>query len=119
MEGHQVTLVDMLTLKEIRARDKAIERIHNLAIRNGVDILQEMKLAEVGDGFAAVKDKEGKVTKLYCDTVALSLGVRPQTEIVNALRDLCPETYVVGDCANRQGNITSAVREGFYAAMNI
>jgi 2,4-dienoyl-CoA reductase-like NADH-dependent reductase (Old Yellow Enzyme family)/thioredoxin reductase len=118
-EGHQVTLLDMLTLKQIAARDKSIGRIHGLAERHGAKFLEEMKLIEIGDGFAVAADKSGALTKLYCDTVALSLGVRPRTKVIEEFLDLCPETYVIGDCANKAGNIASAVREGFYAAMNI
>ena len=46
--------------------------------------------------------------------------VEPTTvDSLEELSGICPETWVAGDCNTRQGNITSAVREGFYAAMNV
>ena len=65
------------------------------------------------------EDKNGDITEIACDTVALSLGVRPRKDALEALEGVCEEMYAVGDCALRQGNITTAVRDGFYAAMNV
>ncbi len=118
-EGHEVTVLDMLTLAEIRSRDKAVNQAQRLALSAGVRFLEKHSLRSISpDGVTAV-DGEGREVFLPCDTVALSLGVRPRSAAVDALRGLCDEVWCVGDCNTRQGNITSAVREGFYAAMNI
>ena len=118
-EGHEVTVLDMLTLNEIRLRDKAVNNAMRLAFEAGVKFLEKHRLASISaDGVTAL-DPEGREVTLPCDTVALSLGVRPRTKVLEELEGICEETYVVGDCNNRQGNITSAVREGFYAAMNV
>lgn len=117
-DGHEVTVVDMQPVMKIMTRDKNIGKIHRMAQAEGVEFKFEMKLCEITEKSVILEGAEGKV-EIECDSVVLSLGVRPRYELIEQLRDICPETYVVGDCNNRAGNITSAVREGFYAAMNI
>lgn len=118
-EGHEVTVVDMLTMEKLRAKDKNIGKIHRMAEAEGVSMKGGLKLCAVTEGSVVLENAQGEKLEIACDTVVLSLGVRPRYEMIEQLRDICPETYIVGDCNNRAGNITSAVREGFYAAMNI
>ncbi len=118
-EGHEVTVLDMLTMAEIRSREKAVNTAQRLANTEGVQFLEKHRLVSISPEGVTALDGEGWEAFLPCDTVALSLGVRPRSKAVEELEDICQEVYVVGDCNNRQGNITSAVREGFYAAMNI
>jgi NADPH-dependent 2,4-dienoyl-CoA reductase/sulfur reductase-like enzyme len=118
-EGHEVTVLDMLTMAEIRGREKAVNTAQRLADTEGVVFLEKHRLQSISPEGVTALDGEGREVFLPCDTVALSLGVRPRSKAVEDLRGICEEVYVVGDCNNRQGNITSAVREGFYAAMNI
>ena len=118
-EGKQVTVIDMLTMEELRSREKAIRNAQQLALSEGVTFLERYALEAVTENGLTAKDADGIIHELPCDTVALSLGVRPRSAVVEELSGICDETYVVGDCNTRQGNITSAVREGFYAAMNV
>ena len=117
-EGHEVTVLDMLTLAEIRGREKAVNTAQRLALGEGVKFLEKHRLVSVSPAGLTAVDEEDREVFLPCDTVALSLGVRPRTGLEEKLKDVCGEIVCVGDCNNRQGNITSAVREGFYAAMN-
>ncbi len=118
-EGHEVTVVDMLGAQQLMAKDKTIGRYHRLAMNDGVKLSFGMKLKEIKEQAVVVEAMDGSTEEIACDSVLLSLGVRPRYELIEQLRDICPETYIVGDCNNRAGNITSAVREGFYAAQNI
>ena len=118
-DGHDVTVLDMLSLNELRAREKAIGTAVKLAQDAGVKFLERHRLAAIAVGSLTVLDADGREVSIPCDTIALSLGVRPRTKVIEKLEGLVEETYVVGDCNNRQGNVTSAVREGFYAAMNV
>ena len=118
-EGHEVTVIDMLTMQELQSREKAIRTAQMLALSEGVTFLEQYALDSVTENGLLAKDANGVLHELPCDTVALSLGVRSRSAVVEELSGICDETYVIGDCNTRQGNITSAVREGFYAAMNI
>ena len=80
---------------------------------------EEFRLKAITPTGLIGEEKDGTTVELGCDTVALSLGVRPRKDVLAALESVCEEMYVVGDCALKQGNITTAVRDGFYAAMNV
>ena len=118
-EGHQVTVMDMLPMQAVMARDKAVGKAHRLAQKEGVQFKAEFRLKAITPNSLIGEEKDGTTVELPCDTVALSLGVRPRKDVLAALEGVCEEMYVVGDCALKQGNITTAVRDGFYAAMNV
>lgn len=50
------------------------------------------------------------------DTVIMSAGMRPREQQVEALRALCKESYVIGNCA-KAGTIGNATRMGHDAAV--
>ena len=118
-EGKQVVLIDRLPIEEIMFRDRNVARVHRMAMSRGVRIMGRTSLAGMTAEGAVVTDAEGKETVLECDTLALSLGVKRRTELTERFEGICGRVFFAGDCVNRQGNITSAVREGFFAAMNI
>ncbi len=118
-EGHEVLVMDLLPLRAVQARDKAVGKAHRLAMAAGVQFKEEFRLKAITPTSLIGEEKDGEITEIPCDTVALSLGVRPRKDVAEALEGVCEEMYFVGDCALRQGNITTAVRDGFYAAMNV
>ena len=85
----------------------------------GVTLLERLSLESIGPEGITARGEDGAVVELPCDTAALSLGVRPRRKVVEELSGLCEEVYCIGDCSTRQGNIASAVRDGFFAAMNV
>lgn len=60
----------------------------------------------------------GTVAELTADTVVLALGLRPDTEKIQALADVVPESYLVGDCNNGQG-IFDANHQAFDVAVEV
>jgi len=121
--GHDVTVIDMLSLEEIDSRGTSSKSVtavlRGMAESSGVKTLTGLALKSVLDGKVIAEEKDGTEKTIDCDTVLLSVGVRPRTALAAELDGCAVNTYVIGDCANKAGNITSAVREGFYAAMNI
>jgi 2,4-dienoyl-CoA reductase-like NADH-dependent reductase (Old Yellow Enzyme family)/thioredoxin reductase len=122
-EGRQVTQIDMLRLADI---DATIETSRNIssAIRfyaqeAGVVVHEQTRLLEVTHNGVLVSDKNNEIREIPCDTVLLSVGVRACWEQVEKLVGLAEQTYVVGDCNQKAGNVTKAVREAFYAAQNV
>ena len=118
-EGHEVTVFDRLPLSEIIARDRAVGTAYGMAREAGVTLLERLSLESIGPEGITARGEDGAVVELPCDTAALSLGVRPRRKVVEELSGLCEEVYCIGDCSTRQGNIASAVRDGFFAAMNV
>ncbi len=122
-DGHDVTLVDMLSLEQIDSKGQASALItgtlRGMQMAAGIQTVTGVKAHAVTDEGLTVEHPDGSLQTLPCDTVVLSMGVRPRQAIVDELSGLVDATYVIGDCHSRAGNITSAVREGFFAAMNI
>ena len=84
----------------------------------GVEYVENASLAEVTPEGAVVAFKDGTTQLLPCDTVILSVGLEKPEAAVDAMRTVCPETYVIGDF-KKPRVINDAVREAFFAAMNI
>ena len=61
----------------------------------------------------------GKKIELPCETVVLSTGVRPRTEVIQMFEDLVPDVYLAGDCNKERGNLYNAILQGFFAAMDV
>jgi len=121
-EGHDVTLIDMQPFAQIDASSQVASlnsAIRYIAAQVGVKNAEQVKLAEVLCDGIAIEDSEGKLWSIACDTLVLALGVKPSPIAAECYEDLVSEVYVVGDSAHREGTISNAVREGFYAALNI
>ncbi len=118
-EGHEVLVMDLLPMSEVIARDKMVRKAQRLALQEGVQFKEEFRLKSITPTSLIGEEKDGTLTEIPCDTVALSLGVRPRKAVVDALEGVCGEMYWAGDCVLRQGNINTAVRDGFMAAMNV
>jgi len=122
-QGKKVTLLDMLSLKEIDAESPFINvlALRSLLKEKGVVTITNVKLEAITDKGVLVVDKNWHKIEIVCDTVALSLGFKPPSEIIETFKNLAPEVYVVGDCNNwrGKGNLFGAVKEGFDAAVEI
>lgn len=121
--GHEVTLIDMLSLEEIDSRGPGSKGVaaflRGMSRKAGVKVLTGLKAKEVRRDGVTAEDAAGNLVTLPCDSVVLSMGVKPRERMLREFEGCAEELYVVGDCRARAGNITSAVLDGFYAAMNI
>ncbi|MDR2356594.1 MAG: FAD-dependent oxidoreductase [Oscillospiraceae bacterium] len=121
--GHEVTLIDALDIPEIDRRGSAsisvVMPLRHMAAQAGVKVITGLTAVAVTDEGVRVRNSDGGQETLVCDTVALSMGVRPVSGLTDELRGLSVPVLTVGDCAGRPGNIASAVLGGFYAAMRV
>lgn len=121
-EGKEVTVIDMLPLEKIGADGITISMIalKKLLADAGVRFVGSVRLKDVTESGAVLENTEsGREEVLPCDTVVLSLGVRPDRNKIAAFEDIAEETYVVGDCAVRAGTLENAVGMGYSAAREI
>lgn len=120
-QARKVTLIDMLPLAKIDADSPFVNIIALRGMMNefNISIKPEVRLTEITDEGAVIMDKSKNRSLIECDTVVLSLGVRPKTEIVELFSELAPEVYQAGDCGSDRGNLYNATMQGFFAAMNI
>ena len=83
-----------------------------------VPYLTQTRLVEITDKGASVLDKESNRYEIPADTVILSLGFKPRTEVVNEFKGLTADIHVIGDCVKPR-TIKEAVHDGFNVAVEI
>ncbi len=118
-EGKQVTVVDVLPEEELH---KNISEF-NLPIllkrlkENGVELRYETAVKEIGPQGVLVSCG-GKEEWLEADTVVAAFGIRADKAELETLRDLVPETYVIGD-AHKVGVIGDATNDAWRVCLQI
>ncbi len=80
--------------------------------KKGAKILTEVTYEEVTDKGLVVVDKEGRTSTLEADTVLVTIPLKPNPGLYEALADKAPEVYQIGDC-QEPGLIIDAVAAGF------
>jgi len=84
----------------------------------GIRVRKGVQLESVVAGGVRTIDRSGAGNELAADSVVVALDLRPRLEMVDRLRDLAQEVYVVGDCKTPRA-LFAAVHEGFEAALEI
>ncbi len=85
---------------------------------NAVAVKTGTRVVEVRDGAVTVVGPDGTSYEIEGDTLVMALGAKSRVDVVDRLKSLVDEVYVVGD-AVKPRIIYDAVREGFEAVMEI
>ncbi|MGI9952767.1 FAD-dependent oxidoreductase [Moorellaceae bacterium AZ2] len=119
-QGKKVTIIDMLSEQEIAGDCPIINRLGLMLLlkKNNVKFITEVKLEEITDTGVVVIDKQWNRYVVPADTVVLSLGFVPRSEVVESFVDVAPDVYAIGDCKQPR-NLKAAIHEGFNCAMEI
>jgi pyruvate/2-oxoglutarate dehydrogenase complex dihydrolipoamide dehydrogenase (E3) component len=117
-QGKQVTIVEMLDelCPDFNACNRAL--LLELLGENDVDIKTGTRVVEVRDGSVTVIGPDGASYEITGDTLVMALGAKSRVDVVDRLKGLADEAYVVGD-AVKPRIIYDAVHEGFEAVMEI
>jgi 2,4-dienoyl-CoA reductase-like NADH-dependent reductase (Old Yellow Enzyme family)/thioredoxin reductase len=120
-QGKKVTVIDMLPIEEIGMEEPGLNvRILRTMMKDyGVEISDRTKLEAVTGNGATITDRDGKRAEIACDTVVLSLGVKPQPGLIETYGHLAPYVRFIGDCNTDRGNLQTATRDGSDAAMDV
>ncbi len=119
-EGKTVTVVDILPEEELH---RSISEF-NLPILlkrlrdNGVEMRYETSVLEIGEKGVLVRAADGAEELLEADTVIAAFGIRADRAELEALQDLVPETYVIGD-AHKVGVIGDATGDAYRVCLQI
>lgn len=118
--GKSVTLVDMLPEDEL---GQGGSKMNILAIKqiladNGAGIVDKTRLQAVTETGILVSGEDGEY-EIPCDTVILSLGVKPRYQLVDSFRGCAPDIIPVGNCSTVVGTVMTATQMGFDAAYSI
>jgi len=114
--GKNVTVVDMLDLKEISL--DVPRALLTLLGENGVRMMMEVKLEEITDAGVTVVDKAWNKTSIPADTVVMSLGFKLRPGVIDAFRDIIPDVFFVGDC-RKPKDLKQAIHDAFNIAVEI
>lgn len=118
--GHQVTLIDMLPAAEIGQGGSKMNilAIREILDRNGAKLLDSTRLEGLTEhGIRA--SRSAQTLEIPCDTVILSLGVRPRSNLTERFRSCAPDVIAVGNCNTVAGTVMTATQMGFDAAYSI
>ena len=119
-EGKQVTVVDQLPEEELHKNISEFNLpIFLKLLRDlGVESRYETGVLEIGDKGVLVRGKDGAEEWLEADSVVAAFGIRADKAELEALSDLVPETYVIGD-AHKVGVIGDATGDAWRVCMQI
>ena len=120
MEGKDVTLVDNLPedlfYNEICYMNKST--LTRLLAENNVRLMPKCSVEEFAPDGVIVKNPAGESVKILCDTAVAAFGVKPDKDLIAALGEIVPETYIIGD-ALKAGMIGDAVGTAFWLTRDI
>jgi 2,4-dienoyl-CoA reductase-like NADH-dependent reductase (Old Yellow Enzyme family)/thioredoxin reductase len=119
--GKTVQVIDMIPESQIGAGGIAISMtgLKQLLSEAHVSFMCEVRLEDVNEEGAVIRKSDGTVHTIPCDTVIMSLGVRPDTKQVESFSGIVEKTYFIGDCAVRGGTLYKATSAGFNTAMKL
>ena len=114
-QGRKVTIVEMLD--SVASDMYSVNRAHLLKLLDeaNVHILTDTTVSEVTGKGVTITDRGGKRNTLDADTMVLSVGLKPDDKLLEALKDKVPEVYSIGDCVEPR-RVIDTMREGFRLA---
>ncbi|WP_320128583.1 NAD(P)/FAD-dependent oxidoreductase [uncultured Sphaerochaeta sp.] len=117
-KGKHVVLVDMVPQEKFGNGGAKFNQIAIINMLKDAKVIFRggLRLESVEDKEATFINEEGNKETLACDTVVLSLGVRPDADYVETFQDCAPEVLAVGDCNTRQGTLYNAIHTAHEAA---
>jgi NADPH-dependent 2,4-dienoyl-CoA reductase/sulfur reductase-like enzyme len=119
-QGQKVMVIDMISEMEIAKDTTSVIKITLMELlhQHNVSFKTEVKLEEITDRGAVVKDNKGNRFEIPADTVVLSLGFKLLHLTVKAFQGLAREVYVIGDCSNPR-NLMAAIHDAFTIAAEL
>jgi NADPH-dependent 2,4-dienoyl-CoA reductase/sulfur reductase-like enzyme len=115
--GRRVTLVEMLSRVAMGCGEAQSNSIR-VGLMDVKTMVNTKCLRITNEGVWVQTEGQGE-TLLPADSVVLSVGMKSRSTVVEELQQaLVPESFVIGDglAARKMG---SAIREGYYTAMNL
>lgn len=119
-QGKDVTIIDMIGELDLAKDCPIINRIALMLLlkKNRVKHTLEVKLEEITDTGVMVIDRNWNRYEIPADTIVLSLGFKPKSDVAAKFQGLATDVYIIGDCLSPR-NLKAAVHEGFNYAMEI
>lgn len=115
-QGKNVTLVDMIDEQNFGSGGAKFNQVALMGLLNDnhVKCIGNVKL--VSNNNQLDFEHNGQSMDLAYDHVVLSLGVRPNSEVLSTFEDCANEVIYIGDCNTRIGTLYNAVHTAHEAA---
>ena len=113
------TTVDEALIQELAPDASAMHRknlLRQIQDQENIMVHLASRCTVITEDTVTAEGTDGNAIAIPTDWVVLCAGLRAKTELVEQLRVLVPETYVIGDCAGAK-NVVAATREGYDAAV--
>lgn len=115
-KGNKVTVIEMADKIGPTGYLPNVIDISMRLTKNGVTLMPCSKLTNIKEREIEIENtKDEKITSLKADVVVLSLGVRSNNEIVQAVEENYEIVEILGD-ASKPGRVVDAVLNGFEKA---
>ena len=115
-QGKKVTIIEMLPDIANDANFRYARTYRWELEKWAVDVHVSTKCSAVTAEGIISAGSDGKEVTIPCDSVVISVGMRPLTEASEALRDCAPEFIAIGNCV-KASQVQDAVRAGYDAGM--
>jgi 2-enoate reductase len=114
-KGKKATVVEILDIIARGIFPSNQMHLMKLLDEANVDVLTDTMVIEITNEGVAIADKSGRRSIREADTVVLAVGLKPNEELLEALKEKIPEVYAIGDC-DEPGKVINAIWEGFRTA---
>lgn len=115
--GKRVTVVEMTNQLMTNMVETTRFVLQSHIKELGCEILLETKCKEIRDEEVVVEGPAGE-RYISADTVVIATKDRPNHQLADEIKEICPEVYVIGD-AGEVGSVMEAVRTGYVAGKQV
>ncbi len=115
---------DVTVLEALKGFARDAHRMNSLALMTESRRLPNLRgydettVTEVTPEAVIARRKDGELVRYEADNVVYAVGLRARSQLYLDLQDCAPTVVAVGDCVKPRRSM-EAIREGYFAAMNI
>lgn len=117
-QGKKVTVVEMLGDLAPDLETRARLALLQILKTKQVELLTGWKVQEIKKDRVLLAGREWQIKEIPAESVILALGLTPNRELIQPLKESFSEVHVIGDCLEPR-KIYQAVHEGAFAARAI
>lgn len=120
--GKKVTLIELPESITAGVMPKPMDTLRQFfldrLVQKGATVLTGVKYEQITNKGLVITNKEGKREAIEANTIVVTTGAVPNTELLEALRGKVPEIHLIGDSADPRG-ILEAIHDGYEIAREI
>jgi thioredoxin reductase len=84
----------------------------------GAVIVVNTQCQQINNMGVVITNKQGEDSTVAADSVVLAVGAKPDVELLESIKNLVPEVYLVGDAVEPR-RILNAISEGYQVGLSI